>query len=104
MIGWMFFFMGVYYKDSCGFLLGLFLIITSLACIRTQFMVTQKQYISSMVPHHSMAVHMSRKLLEKNNTISGFLENLIFSQSKEIEYMNQHENDIPDATTIVIDS
>jgi len=37
-----------------------------------------------MIPHHSMAIHMSKKLMEKNNNINEFLRNLIKTQEKEI--------------------
>jgi len=37
-----------------------------------------------MIPHHSMAVHMSKKLLEKENNISPFVKNIIKTQEDEI--------------------
>ena len=40
-----------------------------------------------MIPHHSMAVHMSKKLLEKENTITPFLNNLIQTQENEIVFL-----------------
>jgi uncharacterized protein (DUF305 family) len=40
-----------------------------------------------MIPHHSMAIHMSKKLLEKNPPNEQFLLNLIHTQEKEIEYL-----------------
>jgi uncharacterized protein (DUF305 family) len=40
-----------------------------------------------MIPHHSMAVHMSKKLLEKENNIGDFLKNIINTQEKEITFM-----------------
>jgi hypothetical protein len=42
-------------------------------CIRNQFLITERQYKLGMIPHHSMAVHMSKKLLEKENNISSFV-------------------------------
>ena len=42
-----------------------------------------------MVPHHSMAVHMSRKLLEKQNNIPKFLNNIINTQETEITDMKK---------------
>jgi uncharacterized protein (DUF305 family) len=41
-----------------------------------------------MVPHHSMAIHMSKKLLQKNNNIQPFLQKIITNQQDEINYMN----------------
>ena len=53
-------------------------------CIRNQFLITETQYKLGIIPHHSMAVHMSKKLLEKENNISTFVENIIKTQEDEI--------------------
>jgi len=37
-----------------------------------------------MIPHHSMAVHMSKKILEKENNISLFVKDIIKTQENEI--------------------
>jgi hypothetical protein len=87
MTGWMFLFMGLYYKERHIFILGLSLVIVIIICIRTQFLVSQTQYKLGMIPHHSMAILMSKKLLEKTNTIQPFLHNLINIQEKEIEFL-----------------
>ena len=42
-----------------------------------------------MIPHHSMAVHMSKKLLEKKNTITSFLKNIIKTQDNEIIFLKK---------------
>ena len=53
--------------------------------IRTQFIITEKQYKLGMIPHYSMAIHMSKKLLEKkNNKIKKFIKNIIKTQENEI--------------------
>jgi hypothetical protein len=84
MTGWMFLFMGLIYQElSVGFI-GLSLIIFNIWCIRNQFLITETQYKLGMIPHHSMAVHMSKKLLEKENNISTFVENIIKTQEDEI--------------------
>jgi hypothetical protein len=90
MTGWMFLFMGFfdnYYKIS---LIGLLLVIINIVCIRTQFMVTETQYKLGMIPHHSMAIHMSKKLLNKKNNINNFLKNIITTQENEIIYMKNN--------------
>ena len=84
MSGWMFFFMGIVYRELTIFLLGFTFVIINIWCIRTQFMVTEMQYKLGMIPHHSMAVHMSKKLLEKENNIAPFLQNIIKTQENEI--------------------
>jgi uncharacterized protein (DUF305 family) len=50
-------------------------------------MITQEQYLLGMIPHHSMAIHMSEKLLEKKNNMREFLQNVITKQNEEITYM-----------------
>jgi uncharacterized protein (DUF305 family) len=42
-----------------------------------------------MIPHHSMAVHMSKKLLEKENNISQFIHNIIKTQENEIAFLKK---------------
>jgi len=90
MTGWMFLFMGLYYSEIPILFLGLFLVVINIWFIRTQFMVTTEQYILGMIPHHSMAVLMSKKLLErKSPLLKNFISNIIITQEKEIEYMKQ---------------
>ena len=89
MTGWMFFFMGLFYKEVIITIIGSIMVITIFLCIRTQFLVTEEQYKLGMIPHHSMAILMSKKLLQKRNNIRTFLENLIKIQEKEIEFMKK---------------
>lgn len=84
MTGWMFLFMGMVYKELNIVFIGLLLIIVNIWCIRNQFLVTETQYKLGMIPHHSMAVHMSKKLLEKKNNISSFIQSIIKNQENEI--------------------
>ena len=84
MTGWMFLFMGLVYQEMSVFFVGLSLIIFIIWCIRSQFLITERQYKLGMIPHHSMAVHMSKKLLEKENNISSFVKNIIKTQEDEI--------------------
>jgi hypothetical protein len=85
MTGWMFLFMGLVYKDKKIFVIGLLLIIFNIWAIRSQFMITETQYKLGMIPHHSMAIHMSKKLLEKRNNITPMLKNIIATQEREIQ-------------------
>jgi hypothetical protein len=84
MTGWMFLFMGLIYQELIVFFIGLLLVIFNIWCIRNQFLITEEQYKLGMIPHHSMAVHMSKKLLEKENNISQFVKNIIKTQEDEI--------------------
>jgi hypothetical protein len=91
MTGWMFTFMGLYYKQHNVFLFGIILIIFNFWCIRSQFMVSQHQYLLGMLPHHSMAIHMSKKVLENNNiTDKTFIQNIINKQSDEINFIKSN--------------
>lgn len=89
MTGWMFLFMGIYYNELIITIIGLLLVLSNVIFIRTQFMITEEQYKLGMIPHHSMAIHMSKKLLNKNNSISNFLKNLINTQENEILFLSQ---------------
>jgi len=89
MTGWMFLFMGMIYQEISVFFIGLSLVIFNIWCIRNQFLVTETQYKLGMIPHHSMAVHMSKKLLEKENNISSFVENIIKTQKDEISFLKK---------------
>ena len=89
MTGWMFLFMGLVYKEINIIFIGLLLVISNIWCIRNQFLISETQYKLGMIPHHSMAVHMSKKLLEKENNISTFVENIIKTQENEISILKK---------------
>lgn len=89
MTGWMFLFMGIFYQEISVLFIGLLLIIFNVWCIRTQFLITETQYKLGMIPHHSMAVHMSKKLLEKENKIRPFVKNIIKTQEDEISFLKK---------------
>jgi hypothetical protein len=43
-----------------------------------------------MIPHHSMAVLMSKKLIQNQPPLlNDFVSNIITTQEKEIEYLKQ---------------
>ena len=87
MTGWMFSFMGLVYKETSTLCIGVLLVIMNVWCIRTQFLVSEKQYKLGMIPHHSMAIHMSKKLLNKKNNMKSFVENIIKTQENEISIL-----------------
>ena len=90
MTGWMFLFMGLTYKENNIIILGSLLIIINIWCIRTQFLVSERQFKLGMIPHHSMSIHMSKKLLEKNNNIQPLLKDIIKNQEDEIVFMKSN--------------
>jgi len=88
MTGWMLFFMGIYYGEITNIAIGISLVATSIYLIRTQAFIGEKQYLLGMIPHHSMAVHMSKQLVKKGSK-EPLVKSIIESQSKEIEYMKK---------------
>ena len=87
MTGWSLLFMGLYYRESGAGTVGGALVIASVWAIRRQLFVSEAHYRQGMIPHHSMAVMMSKRLLEKENNIQPFLTNLIRTQEEEIAYL-----------------
>lgn len=91
MTGWMIFFMGLYDKNTQYICYSTLLIITIVICIRKQLFVNKKQYYQGMIPHHSMAVLMSKQLLKNDETLDPtdeqFVRNIIDTQETEISSM-----------------
>ncbi len=93
MIGLMFILMSVYYKSKKLFLVGFITTCITLYLLRNQIFVNKNNFINSMIPHHSMAVMMSKKFLEKDNNnmeFSIFLKKIIETQDKEILFMKNN--------------
>ena len=94
MTGWMFALMGLYYMNMTQIILGTIIIIIMLYMIRNQTFINESQYLSGMIPHHSMAVLMSKRLLEKNlylePEIKQLATNIISSQETEINLMKKY--------------
>ena len=87
MTGWMFVFMGIFNQEVAIGLFGLVLAIVNIWCIRNQFLIDDSQYMTGMRPHHSMAIHMSKRLLEKETKITQFVENIVQTQEREIQIL-----------------
>lgn len=92
MTGWMFFFMGLFVLNLGNLIFGLILVIIFFMLIRTQAFVNEIQYLRGMIPHHSMAVLMSKRLEKKPNSIQHLLDQIIQSQEKEIIIMKDYLN------------
>lgn len=94
MTGWMFTLMGLYYMNMTQIVLGSIIIIVMLYMIRSQTFINENQYLSGMIPHHSMAVLMSKRLLEKNLPLEPEIKqlaiNIISSQESEINLMKKY--------------
>jgi len=93
MTGWMFLLQGILLRETKYLLMGIVLVVASLIAIRFQILVSQAQYLEGMIPHHSMAIFLSKKQIEKSGNNEKILGGLPFSiiqgQDKEIELMKQ---------------
>jgi len=89
MTGWMFLFMGVLDKNNFITLFGIILTAGSFYAIRKQLFINQKQYLLGMIPHHSMAILMSKELQKKENNIPKLLNDIITNQENEIKFMKE---------------
>jgi hypothetical protein len=93
MTGWMIFFMGLFTLQVGKTISGLIVVIIFFALIRTQAFVNEIQYLKGMIPHHSMAILMSKRLEKKPNSIQHLLDQIIQTQKKEIIIMKQYLGD-----------
>ena len=90
MTGWMFFFMGLFSLRIGKCIFGLVIAAVFFILIRTQWLVTEIQYLRGMIPHHSMAVMISKRLEKKPNSVSHLLDQIVQSQQKEIIIMKNY--------------
>jgi hypothetical protein len=90
MTAWMTFLMSVLHKNTTySFISGLVILATYYA-IRKQLFINIKDFYRGMIPHHSMALLMSKNVLEKEGLSKKdreFAKNIIKTQSAEIEWM-----------------
>ena len=89
MSGWMLFFMAALHGDVGVSISGLALAGSMIFCIRTQLFISESQYLIGMIPHHSMAIHMSKQRKTHPTTILPFVNTLIETQEREIEFMKR---------------
>jgi hypothetical protein len=94
MTGWMFFFMGLFTLNIHKCIGGLIVALIFFALIRSQVLVNEIQFLKGMIPHHSMAIMMSKRLKEKPNSIKHLLDQFIQSQEKEIIIMKHYLNEL----------
>ena len=101
MCGWSLLLMGIVYININILLIGIIMTIIIIYCIRNQVFIDETQYIKGMIPHHSMAVLMSKQLLEKTNNdiyndihitneIQNLAQHIINTQENEINFMKKH--------------
>ena len=87
MAGWMIFFMALVYGDKWAPFVGLLIAAAAYMAIRYQLFISESQYLQGMIPHHSMAIFMSKRMLERPNGIGVLLHGIVGSQRKEIDLM-----------------
>ncbi len=91
MTGWMLFLMGWIYSMEKYIWVGIVTIGISAYMIRKQVFIGEREYIDSMIPHHSMAILMSNELKEKgeikNKELKQLVNNIIRTQQEEINLM-----------------
>jgi hypothetical protein len=90
MTGWMFLFMGLFTLDSKYIIFGLIVGTIFFILIRKQTFISEIAYLRGMIPHHSMAVMMSKRLNDKQHSIQHLLKQIIISQEKEIILMKKY--------------
>ena len=91
MAGWMLVFMAALNQDWWIMGASLVLVAASIWAIRVQFLISTDQFVLGMIPHHSMAVHMSRQLVNSNSPgpLKEFANQIIKNQENEIAFMKE---------------
>lgn len=71
------------------FVIGIFLSGICVLLLRSQFLVTDEQWIRRMIPHHSTALTTSTNIANKtqDENIKSLAKTIIETQEKEIQYM-----------------
>jgi len=100
MCSWSLIFMGIYYIDPNILLIGILFTGLMIYCIRNQLFIDESEYINGMIPHHSMAVLMSKELLKKalnkdiylSNDIKNLSKHIVDTQNYEIKFMKSDNN------------
>jgi len=87
MKGWMIFIMGLFTGRLTKCLWGLVTVFIFFIAIRKQLFIDENEFLRGMIPHHSMAIMMSKRMRQKPNNIRGLLDRIIKSQYDEIQEM-----------------
>jgi hypothetical protein len=86
---WMVFLMAALARDYKTGLVGLVGVLLVFFLIRGQVFITPRQYALGMIPHHSMAVLMSKRVLERpvEPRLQALATSIIQSQEEEIDVL-----------------
>jgi len=73
------------------YLFIIFLIVITIYLYRNQVFIGEKEYLSDMIEHHSMAILTSEEILKKTNNakVADLANRIIQAQTKEIQEMQQ---------------
>ena len=95
MTAWMCFFMAALHKDLRVLAISAAAIVAIFYAIRNQTFITADQYFKGMIPHHSMAILTSKRLLQHNPRLTDeerrFVTDIITTQEREIQWMKLRE-------------
>ena len=66
-----------------------FIVVALVAAYRTQYGVSERQYLEEMIEHHSMAILTSQRILEKqpSTPVARIAADILETQKKEIAAM-----------------
>jgi uncharacterized protein (DUF305 family) len=68
-------------------ILGIIGLVAFVGAVRIQFAVSDKQFLKSMIPHHSAALLMCKQTDLKDPEIKSLCERIITGQQAEIDWM-----------------
>ena len=77
------------HQSSHHILYYIIVIVATIYAIRNQTFINDAQFLNGMIPHHSMAILMAKKIKEKttNPRIHSLAKNIIETQEREIREM-----------------
>jgi hypothetical protein len=77
------------------FIIAILFIVIIIYAIRKQFLIDDKNFLNGMIPHHSMAILMAKRIKEKTKDprIIKLANEIIKSQSEEINQMTNILNE-----------
>ena len=95
MTAWMCFFMAALHKDTRTLAISAAALVAIFYAIRNQTFISADQYFKGMIPHHSMAILTSKRLLQNHPRLTdderNFVQNIITSQERDIRWMKLRE-------------
>ncbi len=95
MTAWMCFFMAALHKDIPILGISAAALVAIFYAIRNQTFISADQYFKGMIPHHSMAILTSKRLLRNHPRLTdeerNFVQNIITTQEREIQWMKLRE-------------